>query len=177
MPWDEAVKRPNCVTNRGITIDAPPRLIWPWLAQMGELPRGGFYSYDWIERLMGMKVCNATRLLPQHQRVEVGQALDRTGNMLVKAAEPEHFLVLGPPDRVTQVKSTWTLGLYPIEAGPTRLVSRVRAHVAPTARGICLLLLLDPGQFLMERKMLLGIKQRAECSRRGPVRCRRSARP
>ena len=56
-------------------------------------------------------------------------------------------------------------GLYPVTAGRTRLVSRVRACVAPTARGIWLLLLLDPGQCLMERKMLLGIKQRAECSR------------
>jgi hypothetical protein len=84
--------------------------------------------------------------------------------MLVKAAEPEHFLVLGPPDRLTDLESTWTLGLYPIEGGGTRLVSRVRARLAPTARGIWLLLL-DPGQFLMERRMLLGIKQRAERAR------------
>jgi len=106
---------------------------------MGELPRGGFYSYDWIERLMGMKVSSAAPLLPQHQTLQVGQALDRTGNMLVKAVEPEHF-------------------------GWTRLVSRVRARLTRPARGIRLLLLRDPGQFLMERRMLLGIKQRAERS-------------
>lgn len=162
MPWDDQVKRPLTVTNRAVTINAPPRLIWPWLAQMGELPRGGFYSYDWIERLMGMKVSSAARLLPEHQRLEVGQALDRTGNMVVKALEPERFLVLGPPGRVAEVESTWTLGLYPIDGDRTRLVSRVRARVAPTARGIWLLLLLDPGQFLMERRMLLGIKTRVE---------------
>jgi hypothetical protein len=161
MPGDDRVKQPTYVTNRAITIDAPPRLIWPWLAQMGELPRGGFYSYDWIERLMGMKVSSAAGLLPQHQRLEAGQALDHTRNILVKAAEPEHFLVLGPPDRVTEGESTWTLGLYPAGGG-TRLVSRVRARVTLTVRGLWLLLLLDPGQFLMERKMLLGIKQRAE---------------
>jgi hypothetical protein len=74
-------------------------------------------------------------------------------------------------------ESTWTLGLDPIEGARTRLVKRVRARVAPTVRGICLLLLRDPGQFLMERKMLLGIKRRAEGYRRVPARCRRSARP
>jgi hypothetical protein len=129
---------------------------------MGELPRAGFYSYDLIERLMGMSVSSADRLLPQHQTLSVGQALDSSGNMLVKAVEPEHFLILGPPDRLAEGESTWALGLYPIEGGRSRLVSRVRARIAPTARGIGLLLLLDPGQFLMERRMLLGIKQRAE---------------
>ena len=162
MPWDDRVKRPLYVTNRAITIAAPPDQVWPWLAQMGELPRGGFYSYDWIERLMGMKVSSAARLLPQHQGIEVGQALDRSGNMLVKAVEPKHCLVLGPPDGVTDVESTWALALYPIQGDRTRLVSRVRARVAPTARSLWLLLLLDPGQFLMERRMLLGIKRRAE---------------
>ena len=162
MPCDDAVKRPLYVTNRAITIDAPPDQVWPWLAQMGELPRGGFYSYDWIERLMGMKVSNTAGLLPEHQSLQVGQALDLSGNMLVKAVEPEHFVVLGPPPRVTEVESTWVLALYPLPGYRTRLVSRVRARVASTVRGLWLLLVLDPGQFLMERKMLLGIKSRAE---------------
>lgn len=162
MPCDDRVKRPLYVTNRAITINAPPDLVWPWLAQMGELPRGGFYSYDWIERLMGMKVSSAAGLLPEHQSLQVGQALDRSGNMLIKAVEPGQFVVLGPPPRVTEVESTWVLALYPMPGYRTRLVSRVRARVASTMRGLWLLLLLDPGQFLMERKMLLGIKSRAE---------------
>jgi hypothetical protein len=128
---------------------------------MGELPRGGFYSYDWIERLMGMRVSSAGRILPEHQRLEVGQALDRAGNMLVKEFDPGHFLVLGPPDSLPEVESTWTFGLYPIDGGRTRLVSRVRARVKPTLYGLGLLLLLDPGQFIMERRMLLGIRERA----------------
>ena len=51
------------MTNRAITIDARPEEIWPWLAQMGELPRGGFYSHMWVERLMGMRVENADRMI------------------------------------------------------------------------------------------------------------------
>ena len=74
MPWDDH-SRQTYVTNRAITIDASPQVVWPWLAQMGELPRGGFYSYDWIEQLMGMKVSSAAGTLPQHQTLEVGQAL------------------------------------------------------------------------------------------------------
>ena len=112
------------------------------------------------------------RILPEHQRLKVGQALDRAGTMLVRALEPWRFLVLGRPDGLPELASTWALALYPLERGRTRLVSRVRAWIAPTARGVGLLLVLDPGQFLMDRRMLLGTKQRAE-----RVRCRRSARP
>jgi hypothetical protein len=162
MPWDEHVSRPTFVTNRAITINATPAEVWPWLAQMGELPRGGFYSYDWIERLMGMSVASSEHILPEQQRLAQGQALDRAGTMLVRAVGPGSFLVLGPPDGLPELACTWALGLYPLDPGRTRLVSRVRARIAPTARGIGLLLVLDPGQFLMERKMLLGIKRRAE---------------
>jgi hypothetical protein len=162
MPWDEHVNRPTYVSNRAITINAVPKAVWPWLAQMGELPRGGFYSYDWIERLMGMSVASSEQILPEQQRLAQGQALDRAGTMLVRAVEPGSFLVLGPPDGLPELATTWTLALYPLEPGRTRLVSRVRAWIALTARGIGLLLVLDPGQFLMERKMLLGIKGRAE---------------
>jgi hypothetical protein len=162
MPWDEHVSQPTYVTNRAITVDAPPAAVWPWLAQLGELPRAGFYSYDWIERLMGMKVASSERILPEQQWLAQGQAIDRAGTMLVRAVEPGSFLVLGPPDGLPELATTWTLALYPLEPGRTRLVSRVRAWIALTARGIGLLLVLDPGQFLMERKMLLGIKGRAE---------------
>jgi hypothetical protein len=50
MPLDDRVAKPTYVTNRALTIHALPEAIWPWLAQMGELPRGGFYSYEWVER-------------------------------------------------------------------------------------------------------------------------------
>jgi len=162
MPWDDHISRPTYVTNRAITINVAPTAVWPWLAQLGELPRAGFYSYDWIERLMGMRVASSAQILPDQQWLIPGQALDRAGTMLVRAVEPEQYLVLGPPDELAELASTWALGLYPASNGRTRLVSRVRAWVALTARGIGLLLLLDPGQFVMERKMLLGIKARAE---------------
>lgn len=161
MPLDEEVKEPTYVTNRAVTIDARPGEVWPWLAQMGELPRGGFHSYVWVERLQGMKVRNARRVLPEFQNIKIGDVIDRRGNMAVKAVEPGSVLVLGPPAG-RDVEATWALCLYPAGENRTRLVSRVRARVRPTPKGLLLLLVLDPGQFVMERKMLLVVKRLAE---------------
>jgi hypothetical protein len=162
LPLDDRVERPDYVTNRAITIHAGPRDVWPWLVQMGELPRGGFYSYEWIERLMGMRVANAQSVLPWFQRLEVGQPLNRKGDMIVKAVDPDRFLVLGPPDGLPDMAVTWALVLHPGKNGDTRLVSRVRARLPRGPRGWFWFALLDPGQFVMERKMLLEIKRRAE---------------
>src|SRR5690349_21803175 len=98
MPGDAWIPRPTYVTTRAVTIQAPMGAIWPWLVQMGETPRGGFYSYVWVERLLGMHVVNADCLLPAWQQVQVGEVLDRAGTMRVKAVEPGRFLILGPPD-------------------------------------------------------------------------------
>jgi hypothetical protein len=163
MPLDAEVADPTYVTNRAITIRALPQQIWPWLAQMGELPRGGFYSYVAVERLLKMEVENADRILSEFQNPKVGDALDRAGTMLVKAVEPNRFLVLGPPP-TAEMSVTWALGLYPASDGSTRLVSRCRARLPQGSKGLLWLALLDPGQFVMERKMLLEIKKRAESS-------------
>ena len=163
MPLDAEVADPTYVTNRAITIRALPEEIWPWLAQMGELPRGGFYSYVAIERLLRMQVENADRVLSEFQDPKVGDALDHAGTMFVKAVEPNSFLVLGPPP-TPELAVTWTIALYPRWDGSTRLVSRCRARLPRGSKGLFWLALLDPGQFLMERKMLLEIKKRAESS-------------
>jgi hypothetical protein len=161
MPLDEEVPEPTYVTNRAITIGSGPEEIWPWIAQMGELPRGGFYSYLAVERILKMKVDNSERILPEFQDPKVGDALDRAGTMLVKAVIPGRMLVLGPP-AMPDLKATWAIGLYPVGDKTTRLVSRCRARLARSAKGALMFLILDPGQFLMERKMLLELKRRAE---------------
>jgi hypothetical protein len=161
MPLDDEVTDPTYVTNRAITIRALPQEIWPWLAQMGELPRGGFYSYLTVERLLRMQVENTDRILSEFQDPKVGEALDRAGTMLVKAVQPNSFLVLGPPS-TPDLAVTWTLALYPRMDGCTRLVSRCRARLPRGSKGLFWLAILDPGQFLMERKMLFGIRDRAE---------------
>jgi hypothetical protein len=161
MLGDDQVERPIVVTNRAVSIDASPEDVWPWLAQMGELPRGGFYSYEWVERLMGMKVENTDRILPEFQRTHTGDVLDRGGNMTVRAIEPGHTLVLGPPPGLW-LDSTWAMAVYPAGEGRSRLVSRVRAQVKRWTPAALMLAIIDPGQFIMERKFLIEIKQRAE---------------
>lgn len=161
MPLDEEVPEPTYVTNRAITIEAAPERIWPWIAQMGELPRGGFYSYLTVERLLKLKVENADRILPEFQDPKVGDALDQAGNMRVKAVVPGRMLVLGPPP-MPDLQVTWAITLSPAGDNATRLVSRCRAKLPRNARGMLMFLFLDPGQFLMERKMLLEVKRRAE---------------
>lgn len=168
MPLDARVADPAVTSTRAVTIDATPAQLWPWIAQIGEAPRAGFYSYALVERLQGMRIENAERLIPECQQLAVGQALDRQGNMVVQAVAPEQYLVLGPPDRIGWLRSTWAFGLCPLN-GSTRLVTRLRAtadwrrmfrETPPLEWPF--MLLLDPGVFVMERKMLLEIKRLAE---------------
>ncbi|HET7601264.1 MAG TPA: SRPBCC family protein [Gemmatimonadales bacterium] len=162
MPGDEVVERPTYVTTRAVTIYAPPEAVWPWIAQMGELPRAGFYTSEWMGRLLGLRVRNASRVLLEHQEVDVGQALDRRGDLMVLAADPNHYLVLGSPPGAREAAATWSLTLYPTGTGATRLVSRVRARIESSLRRTLLVVVLDPAQFILERETLLGIKHRAE---------------
>jgi len=162
MAGDEIVSRPNYLTNRAITIRARPEHIWPWLAQMGE-GRGGFYSYTGIERLMGMRVVNAESILPEFQVLQVGELLGpRQRAMQVRRLVPLHALVLGPPGPQPWGDTTWSMELVPVDAQHTRLVSRTRARFRPGLGNALVRLLLDPGQPIMERRWLLGVKQRAE---------------
>jgi hypothetical protein len=162
MPMDDDIERPQVVTNRAISICAPAEAVWPWLVQMGELPRGGFYSHTAVERALGMKVENAKALLDGLPELHVGDALDRGGSMLVKGIVPGECLVLGPPKGL-DIDTTWALAVYPAEGGGCRLVSRVRVQYRRwTPFTVFALLMLEPGQFIMERKMLLEVKRLVE---------------
>ena len=162
MPLDELVSEPNYTTTRAVTINAPAASVWPWLVQMGELPRGGFYTYAWIERLLGLRVENASEILAQFQNLKPGDRLDRAGNLVVKTIEPNRYVVLGPPAGTPTGTATWAIELVSQNETTTRLISRIRARIAPNIRGAFWVALLDPGQFVMERKWLLGVKARAE---------------
>ena len=169
MPLDEHVSYPMLNSTMAITIDAPPEEVWPWLAQIGDPPRAGYYSYTWIERLVGLRIENVDTILPQFQSLRVGEALDKGGTMRVLAVEPGRHLVLGPPDSVDTVRCTWAFGLYPTGQQVTRLVMRCRARWSYRRMleemplySLLPWLLIEPGAFVMERKMLLEIKERAE---------------
>ncbi len=169
MPLDDEIAHPRLVSTRAITINATPEQIWPWLVQMGEPPRAGYYSYTAIERLAGLQVVNRDVVLPEFQSLQVGDVLDRNGTMTVRGVEPGQYLVLGPPPSFEDVKATWAFALFPIDEHSTRLVTRVRSDWSyrrmlgnvPLAT-LPVYLLIEPGAFIMERRMLHEIKHLAE---------------
>src|SRR5438045_4536261 len=80
LPGDEFFEDADGVSTRAITIDAPAATVWPWLAQMGPSPRGGAYTYNWIENLLGPDMHSVDRVLPELQHPEVGDTLGLDSN-------------------------------------------------------------------------------------------------
>jgi hypothetical protein len=160
MPGDDVLPDANLQTTRAVSISAPPDCIWPWLVQMGPRPRAGAYTYDWIERLLGIDIKNRDQILPEYQTLEPGQYMalnDKGQGIVVRDVEAERHLVL----QWVPAKSTWAFGLYPDEHG-TRLVSRNRLLVKGLPSKVFMTGFMEPGSLVMERKMLLTIKERAE---------------
>lgn len=181
MPGDELVPSPKLAWTRAVTVAAPPEAVWPWLAQVGQ-GRGGFYSYDAAENLIGCDIHSAQEILPEHQHPRVGDLIrlapGRAPCYRIAQVDPPRVLVLVGADPDTQRPgptpaardeqgATWAWTIRAADGGRgTRLVVRQRYSYP---RGQTLLWhLLEPVDFVMERRMLLGIKQRAEHRQRWP---------
>jgi hypothetical protein len=82
LPGDELLEDADAVATRAITIDAPPSAVWPWIAQMGPAPRGGAYTYDWIENLFGLNMRSADRVLPEFQHPAPGDTIGVGANAM-----------------------------------------------------------------------------------------------
>ena len=161
LPGDELLADAGLVSTRAVTIDAPPAAVWPWLVQMGS-GRGGAYTYDWIENLLGLNMHSASRILPQFQDLKVGDELPLGPGrpiMRVEVCDPEQTLAI----RIADGNWVWIFALV-AQDGQTRLISRNRIATPGAAlpARVFNLLVMEPGSLVMERKMLLGIKQRAE---------------
>jgi hypothetical protein len=152
-----------------VTIEAGPEHIWPWLVQMG-YRRGGLYSYDWLDRLGFLDRPSATRVLPEFQHLAVGDEipLGRGPNWPVATLEPDRALVLDMR-KVGGLDWVWQFGLYPADEKRTRVVSRSRVRT-PGMWARLVTYAIEPAGFVMTRRMLLGLKQRAEAlARSAPV--------
>jgi hypothetical protein len=157
LPGDELLEEADGVATRAITIDAPRSAVWPWIAQMGPAPRGGAYTYDWIENVLGLNMHSVDRLLPEYQRPQVGEGFGYGPNQMRFArVDPEHVLAV----RSVDGNWVWTFVLED-EDGKTRLISRNRFRL-PKLKDRLGMIPMEPGSLVMERKMLRGIKQRAE---------------
>ena len=174
MPGDELVPAPVLGYTRAISIGAPLAKVWPWLAQIGQ-GRGGLYSYDGLENLVGCRIHSADRVLEDHQDVRPGDLIrlgpDGFPSFRVERVDPPRSLVLvsaGPDATHRTVAAvsdgplvTWQWVLRPTDAGRrTRLVVRQRLSCPRSQR--VLWRVVEPIGFVMERRMLRGIKRRAE---------------
>lgn len=176
LPGDELVPDPMLGYTHAISIAAPPSAIWPWLVQIGQ-GRGGLYSYDGLENLAGCKIHSVDMILPEHQNPNPGD-LVRLGPQgypcfSIAAIEQGKALVLVSADPKTGEPATgnpriekgysiasWQFALEPEDAQNTRLLVRQRLAYSPDLAWVWRLT--EPINFVMERKMLLGIKQRVE---------------
>ena len=165
MAGDPVIANPTHSATHALTVDAPPEDIWPWLVQMG-YRRGGLYSYDWLDRLFGyLDRPSANRVLSECQGLTVGDVipLGRGRGFPVTGIEPYRALVLS--DTSDAVQWVWQFGLYPLGEGRTRLVSRGTQRLANTIGAWLFMRVMEPAAFIMTRRMLLGLKQRAEALR------------
>jgi hypothetical protein len=187
LPGDDLIADANVSDTRGITVDAPPEAIWPWLVQMG-YGRAGWYSYD----AMDMRGSSADSILPEHQSLAVGDVVptDPGGGFIVKAVDLERTLVLYVDQEVVASRArtmgdvpaglaasgafletsmppsfsvSWAFVLEPLPDGQTRLIERIRGRMmmdggAPRFLGP----ILGFGIFVMTQRQMLGLKTRAE---------------
>jgi uncharacterized protein YndB with AHSA1/START domain len=187
MPADALVASPRATVTHAITINAPPQRVWPWLAQMGA-GRAGWYSFDWIDN-GGHPSANSIR--PEYQQVAPGELMPAipgaTDAFRVNTVRPAHDLVLTVPDTNGGNQVSWEFLLEPVDDGRTRLI--VRGRISPrwpeptqnrsaSTHGLILIeriygiLALTPrplmlaaagfGHYIMQVRMLRGIKRRAE---------------
>ncbi len=160
LPGDVLLEDADIVSTRAVTIGAPVSAVWPWLLQMGS-GRGGAYTYDWIENLFGLDMQSVDRVVPELQHLKVGDVM-RNGKggpgLRLEILDPEHVLSWRSEDG----RWVWTFVLEGKD-GVTRLLSRNRISTKRSPFGTQVgMLVVEPGSLVMERKMLIGIKERAE---------------
>jgi hypothetical protein len=177
LPGDDLVANPLYVTTRAITVHAPAAAVWPWLVQLGQ-NRGGFYTYDALENLMGLDMHSANAIHPEWQDLRAGEDYvtldpDEVMKMTIEVLDPQRAFVIrsGAPGKPQapgsffkgELEWSWAFVLDPVDEGTTRLIVRCRAAWADTLMPrLAKPVLLEPVHFVMEERMLRGIRKRGQ---------------
>jgi hypothetical protein len=176
LPGDDLVPNSRLGYTRAVTVLAPAADVWPWLVQIGH-GRGGLYSYDWLENLVGCDIHSSDQVVPEFQDLTVGDiiglgpegypcfavvAIEPGQTLVLQGADPKTRQPPQPTDSKTKgyVNASWAFFLDEQHDGTTRLIARQRLDYS---RDMALIWrTAEPVNFVMERKMLLGLKTRAE---------------
>jgi hypothetical protein len=190
LPGDDLVPAPTAIDTRGITIDAPPEAVWPWIVQMG-FERAGWYSYDRLD----MRGKSVDRIVPAWQTIEVGDVMPSypDGGFAVRLVEPGRVLALYSDTALVENQTIaasarrgdvpaglvatgavlrqapqdfaagWTFVLTPLEGGRTRLIERFRVRFGESGPAFRVVApAMGFGVFVMMQRQMLGIRDRAE---------------
>ncbi|PWB46946.1 MAG: hypothetical protein C3F10_02915 [Dehalococcoidia bacterium] len=162
MPGDDFIDKPQYLTTRAITVNARPKDVYPWLAQMG-YRRGGLYSFDFLDRVFGfLDGPSTTEILPEFQDLKPGDVIPigKGGDFPVMDLRPHEFLLLG--GETEGARWTWSTALYPQADGTTRLVTRNTGGGMTSIWSRAAFIGLDLAAFIMVWRWLHVLKQRAE---------------
>ena len=163
---------PADMVTRAVTVDAPAQEVWSWLVQIGQ-DRGGMYSYDWAENLLGLHIHSADQIRDEWQGLAPGDevrlvprgwlGMKKGYALAVALVDAGRSIVLRqhPPEHPWN--AIWSFHIIPIGVDRCRLVTRSRAARQHRLAAVATRAM-DPVTLVMERKMLLGIKARAEHS-------------
>jgi hypothetical protein len=178
LPGDDLVPNLKGGYTHAITIRASTARVWPWLVQLGQ-GRGGFYSYDLLENMVGCNIHSADRIIPELQNLEVGNRIliyPSGQGYTVDSIAPRRMIVLlervdtqsGKTFKLTKkmpdkyINQSWVLFLEKIDRSNTRLISRSRNDWSQSLVNTLVYGIFGPISLVMDRKMLRGIKKRAE---------------
>jgi hypothetical protein len=162
LTGDELVASPRISYTRAVSIHAAPEEIYPWIVQLGA-ERGGMYSYAWFEtNILRCELINADRIHPEWQDLKVGDAVKMCPGSSgpppyeVAMLESNRAMILGHRENGNWIE-LWQFILIPQADDSTRLILRSRSAAQGWFWDV-----IRPGEFIMARGMLLGIKERSE---------------
>ena len=170
--WPGDVLTPSAIKTftRAIDVDASAEIVWSWVVQLG-LERAGFYSYELLERMVGIPVKNVEVLLPDYQLLELGTEIKLHPNapaIPIGALLEARYICFGQIGNTTantpDPRRSWSIYIEPLNQKSCRLILRscIEELRVPTLGKRLGLALEEPIDFLMEQRMLRTIRRLAE---------------